>query len=253
MKRIRIIGLALVAVFAFSAVVAAAAQAGEYGRCAKVAKIEKKYHGKYEDKNCTEANPTIEGKYEWAPGPGPEPGYTSTTKVAILKSAAGNIVCKKSTDTGEITGVKSDVDTVTFTSCVLEATKGACTSAGEVAGTIKTNLLDTTLIDHGEKGLSGLEPAEGEAWTEYSVSSGYQAEFTCEPGILFRISGSLSGVTSPLNEMVKKLTTVFSATGGEQDLITEFSLDGGAEWTAVPSEEITEGSATFEEKSEIKA
>ncbi len=66
MKRIRIVGLCLVAVFAFGAIVASAAQAAgpEWGRCAPQKK------GKYTEGNClTEAaqnkHGVYKGKYEW--------------------------------------------------------------------------------------------------------------------------------------------------------------------------------------------
>ncbi len=47
MKRIRIMGLCLVAAFALTAVIASGAQAGQYGVCGKAAKVGKSYTGKY--------------------------------------------------------------------------------------------------------------------------------------------------------------------------------------------------------------
>src|ERR1019366_7957236 len=70
---------------------------------------------------------TKKGRYEKEPGP----GYTSTTGTATLAIA----VCAASTDVGEVTGLKTDVDTVTFTGCNTLGAK--CTSEGQVEGTIK--------------------------------------------------------------------------------------------------------------------
>ncbi len=72
MRRIRIAGLCLVAVFALGAMVASAAQAVtetqkhvEYGRCANVGKK----MGKYSDTNCKtldEKKGKLKGSYEWS-------------------------------------------------------------------------------------------------------------------------------------------------------------------------------------------
>ena len=98
-----------------------------------------------------------------------------------------------------MTGVKSDVDTTTFTSCILSVTKESCQNTA-TKGTIVTTHNVTTLIDHGEKGDSGLEPAEGEVWTQYTGEGtkgpeGVLAEWECS-GIPFVTNGSLSGPTT---------------------------------------------------------
>ncbi len=94
MKRIGIIGLCLVALFAFSAMASSSALAGEYITCGKAAKVGKKYTGSYTNNNCSALSATEEGKYEAG-----EPSFpvkvTSTTKEAVLSSAAGDIKCKK--------------------------------------------------------------------------------------------------------------------------------------------------------------
>lgn len=96
MRRIRIMGLCLVAVFAFSALVASATQAAEpeWGQCVKLAKAK----GKYADPNCKERSGKLKGKppvlvpnekgaYEWLPG--------AETKCYNVKKKAG-----KYTDAG---------------------------------------------------------------------------------------------------------------------------------------------------------
>ena len=57
-----------------------------------------------------------------------------------------------------------DKDTFTFMGCKLKPFELVCTSYGAKEGEIVTNELASQLIDHGEKGLSGKEPAEGEVW-----------------------------------------------------------------------------------------
>jgi hypothetical protein len=230
MKRIGIVGLCLAAMFALSAMGASSAFAGEYGVCAKAAKSGKTYTGKYEDKNCTkEEAAKTGGKYEWVPYPGPAGtkwGYTSKSKTAILEGSAGDITCKASTDTGEVTGVKSDVDTTSFTDCILSITKESCQN-GATKGTITTTHNVTTLIDHGEKGDSGLEPALGEVWTQFTGEGttgqgGTLAEWECS-GIPFVTNGSLSGpTTEDVNVMSTKSKTTFNKSVGEQDLVTTF-------------------------------
>jgi hypothetical protein len=85
MKRMRILGLALVAVFALAAVAASGASAAPtFFECAKTAKnaTTKKYEAKYTDKLCSAESPTKEGKYELKEGIG---------KGKVLKGKAGGV------------------------------------------------------------------------------------------------------------------------------------------------------------------
>jgi len=261
MKRISVVvGLCLAAIFAVSALGASSAFAGEFGVCVKAAKSGKKYTGKYNDKGCTQVNAKSEGKYEWEPYPatksGVKWGYTDKTKTATLEGSAGSITCTASTSVGKVTGVKTDEDVVTFTGCILSVTKESCQNTA-TKGEIVTNDLETRLIDHGETGFSGKEPAEGEVWSEFVSKSGpegIQAEWECS-GIPFATAGSLSGVIekADLNKASNKSKTVFSATGGEQDLVTTFfnPLTGKVETGG--SKEITTGETKDESKIEIRS
>src|SRR5581483_6798561 len=60
----------------------AAGEAPEFGHCIKQVAVEKTFHGKYLNSRCTQAvSPEEEakkGKWEWAPGPGANPGLTVT-------------------------------------------------------------------------------------------------------------------------------------------------------------------------------
>ena len=265
MKRIGIVGLCLAALFALSAMGASSAFAGEYGICAKAAKAGKLYTGKYLDKNCTELASEAQktegkkNKYEWVPYPGPAGTnwkYTSKSKTAILEGEAGDITCKSSTDAGEVTGVKSDVDKTTFVDCVLSVTKESCQNTA-TKGTITTTENVTTLIDHGEKGDSGKEPAVGEVWTQFTgegtkENNGDLAEWECS-GIPFSTTGSLSGVTTEdVNVMSTKSKTTFNKSVGEQDLLTTFFNPFTSKVETGPAVENVTGEVK-QSKSEIKA
>jgi hypothetical protein len=263
MKSLRVMGLCVLATFAFSATVASTAQAGEAGICKKAERIDRRYSGRYLEKNCEEgaSEAQIEegkkNKYEWTSAAGSK--YKSSTKTTVLSSTAGEITCKASTDAGEWTGWQTDLDVITFEGCKLAIGLSRCASEGQPAGTIETDLLDAYLINHGTKGPSGLEPKEGEAWVEYQSAEGlggYVASFVCEPGVLFRIGGSLSGVITPVNARVnlmgKSFTTTFAEGRGEQDLVGEFSENGGETWDSTGPSVETAVSVAKGPKMEIK-
>ncbi len=277
MKRIGIVGLCLATAFVLTAVIASAAQAGEYGRCVKAKE------GRYTNAGCTEESVTKEGDYEWVPGPGPRPKDTGKTGVATLTGAAGVIECKKSTSTGEITGVKSDKELFTFSKCT---TKGApCTTIritgvsekGEAiwtettpAGSIETFPLNTTLIDHGEKFVQltaegefekFVEPAEGEAWTLFTSSEegeenpykGLQAVYECKEVARIFTGGELAGVTTPVNAMETSLTTTFEEGRGLQDLFSDAEVGGKPPLIPIGRGiEKTSGETKGEEKNEVR-
>jgi len=266
MKRIHIVGLCLVAGIAFSAMVTSSAFAGEYGQCRELTKSTnpKAKKGKYSEGNCQTLAPKSKGNFEWFPGPSPacEPvkkgfysdpacgtldekkgkpkgkferrpcypncnTFTSKTGHAALSTpalGASAVECTGSTGTGEITGVKSGNATTTFTNCTTKGEK--CQSVGEPEGTIKTFLLHTTLIDHGEKGLSGGEPISGELWTEFSIEAPNTslAVFECKGVGWFSAVGSNAGVTTGTNieKTGNETSTEIHVGIGEQDQITKY-------------------------------
>jgi hypothetical protein len=75
MKRIHIVGLCLVAVFAFSAMVASTASAAEYGICTGVSLTTGKAlkNQEWKDANCTQKESVSDpdGKFAWVPGKPP--------------------------------------------------------------------------------------------------------------------------------------------------------------------------------------
>jgi len=217
MKRIRIVGLCLVAVFALSAIVASAASAETaptYKVCAKV-----KETGKFNDKNCSVASKggKKEGDYELAEwSSAKKKAFTGKNGVSTLLSyipekesefwtggtVAGTVVCKNAKSVGELTGPKTATTTVTFASCTSEGKK--CTSAGAPkAGDIVTKKLSTVLgFDEGGQVVTLVEGG-GEGVNN-------QAEFNCE-GLAVETNGSLLGVdTGNLNKIEKSYTTTFA-------------------------------------------
>lgn len=140
MRSIRIVGLCLVAVFAFGAVAAASAMAeGQptFNECKKLEKVGGKYTGKYTNKECTtEATPTekTEGKknkYELVAASGTFTGKSKATKI-VAKSTTGvteEITCAKDTVTIEIFPPSGFVEKVTLSKC--KNSKGEpCQNAG---------------------------------------------------------------------------------------------------------------------------
>ncbi len=82
MRRVRIIGLCVIAALAISAVAvsSASAAAPEFGRCVKKAKAE---GTGYSNSGCTTSASGSEAKYKWESGPGANPGFTSVSRFVL--------------------------------------------------------------------------------------------------------------------------------------------------------------------------
>ena len=144
MKRMRIVGLCLVAVFALSAIGAGSASAlPEIGRC-----VAKAGTGKYKDSNCTEKAGKLvsEKAFEFAKNP-IKKGFTASGGVGILEGASGTqIECKVNSSTGEYLSTTSTKEVhkvkAKFNECGVPAFGGTeCKTKGDAAGEITTTLL----------------------------------------------------------------------------------------------------------------
>jgi hypothetical protein len=209
---------------ALTGVMSAAAQAApEYGTCVKAAP---KNTGHYSDSACQDEVAGT-GKYEWVPGPGAKPGYSSKSKTTVFGAPDGDdLRCRASTDAGAVTGVTSAVDTITLTGC--ESEGQPCTSEGQAPGTVRTFEL-----------LSTLEELDGRAVVGYAGNGPLVdgehliVEFVCRTSGASAVLGRIRGVTraavSPLDVMSAKESLTFA---GEENLLTEVSLDEGTEWGA---------------------
>jgi hypothetical protein len=167
MTRIRMILLSLLAVFAFSAVASASASAE---------------------------------LPEFSPGAA-KTKFTSKSGVSILETSGQKIECKSDTNSGELTGPKTDTVTVTFLKCESVALKAKCQNT-TTEGKIVTNVLVSTLgyINKANKevGLS-LSP---------KAAGGLFAEFECS-GIKIKVGegtgkggNSVIGRITPVNKVV---------------------------------------------------
>jgi hypothetical protein len=172
MKRIRIVGLCLVAVFALSALVASSASAAlpEFKVCGKAAKAGKpaKYLGKYTNKECSkEASPAeiTEGKKnkyereEWTKAKKttfkgknvdgtPHNNIVDPFGVNSVKGepaqVKGTTTCTSEKVTGKVTGPKTETWSTEYKGC--EALSTPCNTKGDKPGVIKTEVLEGTLV-----------------------------------------------------------------------------------------------------------
>jgi hypothetical protein len=210
MKRMRLLGLSLVAAFAFAAVGASSALAahnGEFGECVKVTAGT----GVYGNSGCT----TVGGekKFEWHPLASPDP-FTSEIKpetIATLETVGKTkVTCKHETGTDEIANTKEFRNVIAdFTEC--SSSGFPCNSTGAKEGEIVTNALS------GETGVEKLGETEAKnklAGELHAQSGTLLASFSCA-GLPIEVIGS---VLHPVKAaaMLTKATEKFSAKAGEQ-------------------------------------
>lgn len=270
MRRIRIAGLCLVAVFVMGAVFAGAASAAnpEYGRCIKEGAKEV---SKYDSSKCiklasedpgTEAEKAKKGSYVWAAGPGPKAGFTAALKpstIATLETKAGTkVTCTGLSAAGKYTGLKTvSVQKTDFTGCESGGIKCNTPSAG--TGVIKVKELEGELgvISKGSPSTKDkignvLWPAGGTA-----TSGSEFVEFACG-GLTVKVKNS---VISPVTANAMKLTATvkYTASKGVQK---PTSFAGGppmfleSKFSAAPYEQSGQSATTIqtnEEKMEIRS
>jgi len=226
MKRIRIIGLCLVAAFAMSAIAATGASAAnpEYGRCIKTTTGVK---GKYSSATCTVLAKEVKTeKYEWYAAFGsakPLVLKKFTTKLkpaavtkATLETRAGTkVICTGLEGAGEYTGNKAVLITkTTFTGCESGGIK--CNTTGSPTGKIEIAPLSgelglITKVSPSTKDKIGnvLFPQGG------SPTSGSQvAEWQCASLVVKVRNSVISPVTS--NSMKLAATVKFTGAKGIQ-------------------------------------
>jgi len=192
MKRISMLGLALVAIFAFSVASASAAQPVFYG--------------------VAEVGGTVATQ-----------GISGTLGAAFLegKTSKAKISCTGGTATGEITGATTTKNNVTtFTGC--STSELPCNSAGDPSGTIKTTALEGVLGN-----VTATLPAirlfaPGEAGKK--PKTGVLADFKCGGELVHAVVtgsviGSLSGAqgnTPAEGKFAASTKLTFAETAGKQ-------------------------------------
>jgi hypothetical protein len=232
MKRIKIMGLCLVAALALTAIGAGSASAlPEVGRC-----VAKAGTGKYKDANCTlKAGAKVEEKqFEFLKGPEVgKTGFTSAGGEGVLETVSGTkIVCKTQSASGKYkrlsTGTTKEVEGViaNFESCSIPALETPCQSGAE-SGKISTFSLKGPLgYISGEKTVT---PVVGQDLTP-TKAKGLFAEFKClGGGITVKVKGKegaaaegrvgancvIAPVTVP-NVMSTTATQEYTGSGGAQ-------------------------------------
>ncbi|HTQ67234.1 MAG TPA: hypothetical protein VMI13_00940 [Solirubrobacteraceae bacterium] len=265
MKRCMTAGCCLATMLACAAIIASTAQAVEYGRCVKLST--KPYTGLFVDKNCIkEANSQEEAegkvnKYQWVPGPGLSAGYTLKGKTSVLKSAAGEVTCKKNAGKGKLLTAKTGEVELSFEGCVLAGTKQTCQNKEGVAGVIRTFDLLTEALGDDEEGAGGGSVIKGEVWLQLIAKGRNLTPFGEGPFLTsfecgttqFAIGGSVAGVqTVDINSMQKKSELGFGAGKGEQALEWTLLDPISKEVETVPSEFVGSDKVKYEEKGELR-
>jgi hypothetical protein len=209
MRRFKIVGLCLVAAFAFGAIATSAASAAkpEWLDCYKVAKGTGTYPSK---EACAKSEKAGEEPREWVLS---KPNlFTSTGGVSKLKAGGMTVSCESVMNKGEITGPKTGLVLVAFLGCKLSGTF-ACTSGGSAGSEeIKTSSLHMTLGY-----IKKTAPIEVGVALEGTGTEGSLAEFTCDEGkFTAKVKGSVIGVMTPINEETSNFTLTFAESGGKQ-------------------------------------
>jgi hypothetical protein len=244
MKRMRVLGLCLVAVGAISAVIAASASAvavPEFGRC------KAQVGGKFSNSGCTLlAKEVSKQKFEWFGGPGPKNKFKAHQKaetLATLETVGGTkITCTtESNENAEFNSAKTVAKIIAeFKGC--ETSKIPCNSAGKGTGEITTNALA------GKLGVEKLGLKEGvvvESKNKLEVQlfaeslGGLLAEFNCST-IHVEVKGCVAHPVAS-GKMLLTSTEKFTASKGEQK--PDKFLGGPVDECALESN----GGAGFEE------
>jgi hypothetical protein len=208
MKRMRILGLALVAVFALAAMTAAGASASkpEWKACVKAAV---KNTGEFSDKACSvSAGGT--GKYNLVAGIGKGKGFKGKGGKATLHNVIPGkgdikVECASFKDAGSVVAPSGVVNvTSTFSKC--KSLGAPCKTEGGKKETITTNKLAGSLGY-----LNKAHTAAGESLTsEAAPGSGFLATFECEGLAKVRVHGAVIGSLSPFGVISKESTTTFA-------------------------------------------
>jgi hypothetical protein len=239
MVRIRTIGLALVAVFALTAVVASAASAAapefRIGPCHKVAKGTA---GAYPSQSkCEERLSQNVEPREWEPdgvAAGEKIKFTSKSGAGKLVTVGGEEVkCTGDTDTGEITGPKTvGKVTVKFTGCeAFGFIKCNSVTPKGASGEIITKELEGQIGYSNEaKKEVGLDLWPSSRTAKEKEEHKFEAlfvEFECTGFANSKVKGSLIGAATPTNTLSTTGTLTYVQTSGKQAITSLVGVEGG--------------------------
>jgi hypothetical protein len=186
--------------------------------------------------------------------------FTDTSGAVYFRAGTETIKCTASTTSGEITSTSTLGKTVEkLTGCQWQTAGGVCPlhSVGAKEGEIVTNSLTGELgtVFTTKEAASGvgllLEPTTGTVWATIAPSAG-----PCN-SIETALEGKVAGEVAAIGKKATTNTLVFGVTSGKQD-IKEITLDSGkvvkpkfsgwgiAAWTTEASDALT-----FEEALEV--
>ena len=208
MKRMRILGLALVAVFAVVAITAGAASAKPtWKECTN--KGFEKNTGNYSDKSCT-TKVGGTGKYELKAGIGKGKGFKGKGGEASLHNVIPGkgdikVTCASFKDAGSVVA-PSGVAKVTAEFKKCKSLGAPCKTEGGKKETVTTKSMAGSLGY-----LNKAHTAAGQSLTsEAEPGTGYLAEFECEGLAKVRVHGAVIGTLSPFNVVSKESTSTFA-------------------------------------------
>jgi hypothetical protein len=193
-----------------SRIVKTEAEIPQFGHCAKLVGVKEgkitKFGGKYSTSNCVteSAESLTDGRFEWTPGPGPNPKFTGEGAISSFETVGKTkVLCSANSSSGEYTGPKTEKVAFTFTGCESTSLHTACQSPSAGSGEIRTAALV------GELGFTKdsepLKPAVGLA---FRPESGTQfAAFECG-GLAETVSGSVIGTATPIDSATKAVTSL---------------------------------------------
>ena len=207
MTRMRILGLALVALFAFTALSAVASANPQWNECKKEAV---KTNGKFA-KGCSAAGTG----YEITPGVGKGKAFKGKGGAAVLHNVIPGkgdikVECASFKDSGKVANVggvgKQFGVVATFSKC---KSLGAPCSSGAKKETITTETLAGNLgwVNKGA-GIAGAS-----LFNEATPGSGYNAQFECTGLAKVRVHGGVIGVQGGDVGVFSKETTATYAVG----------------------------------------
>jgi len=254
MKRIRIIGLALFAAFALSAVAVSSASALEFGKCVK------KTGGAYKNSGCSLKEAGNE-KFAWEPYStlsAASKKFSAKLKegIATLETESGTkVTCTGEKNTGaEVSGPQEVSKVVAeFSGCESNGVK--CNGTGQGVGLITTASLSGTM---GIEKPGATKDKDKIAQELHGPGGGALANFECSALAKIAVTGNILHKAT-VNKMLLTATEKFAATKAEQkpdhyaggkadDHILFSALNGG---TPEEAGQTITALVTFEEKIEL--
>jgi len=208
MEMRRIVGAALVGLFAATAFAASASGAlPEFGQCVPA----EGKTGEYSNAGCTKPVAGT-GSYKWVPGPGEKKKFTSDAGPVTLETVGGfQIACSSGTVTGEYTGAKTATATISVLGCVEVGTGKLCQTNPAKNGEIEATGLA------GELGyiVGGAKPKVG-LQLKLSTPLLFECRSGLEPPSPKVLEGAFIGKIAPMNRMRETFKATYTAVHGKQ-------------------------------------